>query len=39
MYRAMYIVQLALFAQPDAKIANGIYWTRVWLSLAIGLVS
>lgn len=39
MYRALYLVQLALFAQPDAKIANGIYWTRVWLTLAMWLVS
>jgi len=24
---------MALFAQPDAKIANGIYWTEFWLNL------
>lgn len=28
------VVQLALYAQPDAKIANGVYWTQFWLDVA-----
>jgi len=35
MYKAMYTIQLALYAQPDAKIANGIYWTGVWVRLFV----
>jgi len=31
-YRLTFLFTLALFAQPDAKIANGIYWTHFWLS-------
>lgn len=32
-------IQVALYAQPDAKIANGMYWTDFWLRLATALVS
>lgn len=33
-----FAVSLALFAQPDAKIANGVYWTNFWLDLASKLI-
>lgn len=32
-------IQVALYAQPDAKIANGMYWTDFWLRLATALIS
>lgn len=28
------IIQTALYCQPDAKIANGIYWFNFWLNVA-----
>jgi hypothetical protein len=33
------VAQLALYCQPDAKIANGMYWTNFWLNLATSLLS
>lgn len=33
------IAQVALYCQPDAKIANGMYWTEFWLNLATTLLS
>ena len=35
---ATYAVCLALCAQPDAKVANGMYWTNVWLMIARNLI-
>lgn len=34
-----FVAQMALFAQPDVKIANGIYWTEFWLHLAAKLLT
>ena len=28
-----YAITLALCTQPDAKIANGMYWANFWLTL------
>ena len=30
-------VSIALYAQPDAKLANGIFWTEFWVKLALQL--
>lgn len=38
MLRVIFLVELALFAQPDAKVANGIYWTNFWLGIIGRLV-
>jgi hypothetical protein len=27
------IIQVVLYCQPDAKIANGMYWADFWLNL------
>ena len=34
-----YTIALALCTQPDAKIANGMYWTNFWLTLLQSLLS
>lgn len=39
MYRLMFEVQKFLYAQPDAKVANGVYWTNVWIGVAATLLS
>lgn len=31
--------QTALFCQPDAKVANGMYWTEFWLTLCAGILT
>lgn len=33
------IAQTVLYLQPDAKLANGVYWTKFWIALATQLVS
>jgi hypothetical protein len=33
------VAQVALYCQPDAKLANGIYWTNFWMDLATKLFS
>ena len=33
--RAVCILTIALYAQPDAKVANGIFWTNFWLSILL----
>lgn len=33
-FKLAYVLQVALYAQPDAKVANGVYWTEFWLHIA-----
>lgn len=37
-YRLAVMLQVMLFCQPDAKVANGMYWFNFWLNLASKLV-
>lgn len=32
------VVQVALYCQPDAKIANGLFWTEFWFNLLLRIV-
>lgn len=32
-------IQFALYCQPDAKVANGIYWAEFWWHLARRILS
>lgn len=33
------IIQTVLYLQPDAKLANGVYWAKFWMNLATSIVS
>lgn len=34
LYQLLYVAQMALAAQPDAKMANGLHWLGFWLKMA-----
>lgn len=38
MYRLMFEVMKFLYFQPDAKVANGIFWANRWLGVATTLL-
>lgn len=38
MYRMVFEIQKFLYAQPDAKVANGIFWANRWLGVATTLL-
>lgn len=33
------VVQTVLYCQPDAKIANGMFWAEFWMKLLWSIVS
>jgi hypothetical protein len=33
------VAQVALYCQPDAKVANGCYWFNFWMDLATKILS
>lgn len=37
-YKVGYAVQVATFTQVDAKLANGVYWAKFWIALAVSIL-
>jgi len=38
-YHVITVANIALYAQPDAKVANGLFWCHFWLDLAISIIT
>lgn len=39
MYSLIFEAQRFLYFQPDAKVANGIFWANRWIGVAYQLLS
>lgn len=38
MYKILYTIQVALYVQPDAKVANGVFWTKFWIGILAAIL-
>lgn len=37
--KILFAIQLALYVQPDAKVANGLYWTEFWINISANILN